>query len=127
MKFKTSKITHTICMIYFGSFFAGIINGLFASGAGQILVFILIFILKQDTYSSRKLSVFVIGVTSILTLVRYVRTVKTSLINVLIVGITGFILGKTGTKIMKKIDENILNICSGLLIAVLAIFKLIRS
>lgn len=114
-------------MMYFGSFFAGIINGLFASAAGQILVFVLIFVLKEDTYKSRKLSVFVIGLTSVLTLFRYMQTVKTNVTNVLTVGITGLILGKIGTKIMKKVDENVLNICSGCLIVGLSIFKLIRS
>ncbi len=114
-------------MIYFGSFFAGIINGLFASGAGQILVFVLIFILKQDTYKSRKLSVFAIGLTSIFTLIRYIKSIEISLKHVLIVGITGMIFGSIGTKIMKKIDKNKLNICSGLLIVILSILKLTRS
>ena len=114
-------------MIYFGSFFAGIINGLFASGAGQILVFVLIFILKKDAYKSRKLSVLVIGITSILTLIRYIKTVKTSIKNVLIVWIIGLFFGTIGTKLMKKVDKNILNILSGSLIVGLSLYKLIRS
>ncbi len=114
-------------MIYFGSFFAGIINGLFASGAGQILVFLLIFILKQDTYKSRKLSVFVIGITSILTLLRYIKAVDVNVKEVVIVIITGAIFGTVGTKIMKKITPNILNIFSGILIVGLSIYKLLRG
>lgn len=114
-------------MIYFGSFFAGIINGLFASGAGQILVFMLIFILKQDTYKSRKLSVFVIGITSILTLIRYSKNVKVSVYKIIIVVITGVIFGTAGTKLIKKIKPNILNAFSGILIVALSIYKLLRG
>ena len=114
-------------MIYFGSFFAGIINGLFASGAGQILVFMLIFILKQDTYKSRKLSVFVIGITSILTLIRYAKNVKVSVYKIIIVVITGVIFGTVGTKLIKKIKPNILNVFSGILIVALSIYKLLRG
>ena len=114
-------------MIYFGSFFAGIINGLFASGAGQILVFMLIFILKQDTYKSRKLSVFVIGITSILTLIRYAKNVKVSVYKIIIVVITGVIFGTAGTKLIKKIKPNILNAFSGILIVALSIYKLLRG
>ena len=114
-------------MIYFGSFFAGIINGLFASGAGQILVFMLIFILKQDTYKTRKLSVFVIGITSILTLIRYAKNVKVSVYKIIIVVITGMIFGTAGTKLIKKIKPNILNAFSGILIVALSIYKLLRG
>ena len=114
-------------MIYFGSFFAGLINGLFASGAGQILVFLLIFILKQDTYKSRKTSVFLIGITSILTLIRYLKVIDVELNSVLIVGITGIVFGVAGTKLMKKLDANTLNIFSGILIAGLSLYKLIGS
>ena len=114
-------------MIYFGSFFAGIINGLFASGAGQILVFMLIFILKQDTYKSRKLSLFVIGITSILTLLRYIKMVDANLKEVIIVIITGIIFGTAGTKLIKKIKPNILNAFSGILIVALSIYKLLRG
>ena len=114
-------------MIYFGSFFAGIINGMFASGAGQILVFMLIFILKQDTYRSRKLSLFVIGITSILTLLRYIKMVDVNLKEIIIVIITGIIFGTIGTKTMKKINPNILNMISGLLIVGLSLYKILRG
>lgn len=114
-------------MIYFGSFFAGIINGLFASGAGQILVFMLIFILKQDTYRSRKLSLFVIGITSILTLLRYIKIVDVNLEEIIIVIITGIIFGTIGTKAMEKINPNILNMISGLLIVGLSLYKILRG
>ncbi len=114
-------------MIYFGSFFAGIINGLFASGAGQILVFMLIFVLKQDTYKSRKLSVFVIGIVSLLTLLRYMKVVNAPAKEIVIVIITGVIFGTLGTKIIKKINPNVLNIFSGTLIVGLSLYKLLRG
>lgn len=114
-------------MIYFGSFFAGIINGLFASGAGQILVFVLVFILKEETHKARATSVLCIGLVTIFTIFRYLKDIKIDIREIIIVGIVGLLFGPVGSKIMKKIPSGYLNLISGLLITGLAIYSLIRS
>ena len=45
----------------------GILNGMFASGAGQILVCYLIFMKKMDTHLVRALSVSILFISSIFT------------------------------------------------------------
>lgn len=49
----------------------GILNGLFSSGAGQILIFYLIYILKQDTKKSREFSLSVMPIISIPTFIYF--------------------------------------------------------
>ena len=118
---------HTICMIYFGSFFAGVINGLFASGAGQIFVFILVFILKNDTHKSRATSVLAMGIITVITLIRYLLEVDIKLKEVILVCIIGLSFGSIGSKLMRKIPEGYLNVLSGVLVTGLAIYSLIRG
>lgn len=114
-------------MIYFGSFFAGIINGLFASGAGQILVFVLVFILKFDTHKARATSVFAIGMVTIVTLIRYLMNIKISILDGVLVGLIGIVFGVLGSKIMKKIPSGYLNLISGAIVAGFAMYSLIRG
>ena len=114
-------------MIYFGSFFAGIINGLFASGAGQIFVFVLVFILKKDTHKARATSVLVMGIVTIITLIRYLVNIEVELTKIFIVGIIGLVFGCIGPKIMKKIPAGYLNIVSGLLVFSFALYSLLRG
>lgn len=114
-------------MIYFGSFIAGIINGLFASGAGQILVFVLVFILKEDSRKARGTSVFTVGVITIFTLVRYINNIDLKTIDVLTVTIIGLIFGCVGSRIMKKVHPLYLNLISGILVLGLSLYSLIRG
>lgn len=120
-------MVHTISMIYFGSFFAGIINGLFGSGAGQILVFILIFLLKSDTYKSRTTSILVMGAVTIVTIIRHLTNIDLKISKIIIVVIVGLLFGVLGQKIMKKIPAGYLNIISGLLVLGLSLFSLLRG
>ena len=57
---------NNIIMIYFIGLISGFINGLFASGAGQILVFYLVFIKKMDTYKTRAVSIALLSLASII-------------------------------------------------------------
>ena len=114
-------------MIYFGSFFAGIINGLFASSAGQILVFLLVFILKEDAHKARGTSIFVLGVITLFTLARYLSDVELKTIDVLIVIAVGGVFGYIGSKVMKRISSLYLNLISGILVLGLSIYSLIRG
>lgn len=114
-------------MMYFGSFFAGIINGLFASGAGQILVFILVFILKEDSHKARGTSVFSVGVITIFTLTRYINNINIKVIEIIIVAIIGIIFGYIGSKLMKKIYPVYLNLVSGILVLGFSLYSLLRG
>lgn len=114
-------------MLYFGSFFAGVINGLFASGAGQIVVFVLIYFLNVKTHNARATSIFVISIVTIFTLIRYLFSIKLKLVEVIIIAICGLIFGVVGSKIMKKIPADYLNLISGIVISGFAIYSLIRG
>lgn len=113
-------------MIYVGSLLSGVINGLFASGAGQIIVFLFIYFLKIETHTARATSVFLMGLVTIVTLVRYLNFIKLKIIHVIIVIITGLIFGILGSKLMKKIQSDWLNLISGIVIAGFAIYNLIK-
>ena len=69
-------IANNIIMIYIVGLITGILNGLFASGAGQILVFYLIYILKQETHMSRAASVSVLSISSIFALFGYAKIIN---------------------------------------------------
>lgn len=112
-------------MIYFIGILVGLLNGLFASGAGQVLVFYLIFILKKETHISRALSVSLLSISSIFAIFGYLKMVELKFSIVISLIIIAIISGVIGTKLMKKIPENILNLISGILIISLTIYKFI--
>lgn len=60
-------------MIYLIGLVAGFFNGLFASGAGNIIVFYLVFIMKIDSHVGRAISIAVLSITSLFTLFRIKR------------------------------------------------------
>lgn len=103
----------------------GLLNGLFASGAGQILVFYLIFILKNDTHKSRALSVAILSISSIFTIIGYFGIIKFDILKVLILIAVAIISGNIGAKLMKKIPSNVLNLIAGILILGLTSYKML--
>ncbi len=113
-------------MIYVGSLLSGVINGVFASGAGQIMVFLLIFILKIETHTARATSVFLMGLVTIVTFVRYLTFIKVEILHVIVVVVTGLIFGIIGSKIMKKLQPDYLNLISGIVVAGFAIYNILR-
>jgi len=113
-------------MIYVGSLLSGVINGLFASGAGQIIVFLCIYFLKIETHTARATSVFLMGLVTIVTLIRYIMFMDVNLTHVVIVVLSGFVFGIIGSKIMKKLQPDYLNLISGIVIAGFAIYNLMR-
>lgn len=112
-------------MIYFIGILVGLLNGLFASGAGQILVFYLIFILKKDTHMSRALSVSLLSISSIFAIFGYSKLVDLKIDIIITLIFIAIISGLIGTKLMKKIPADILNLISGVLIVSLTIYKMI--
>ena len=119
--------TNNKSMIYVVSFFVGILNSIFAAGSGQVLVFYLIYFLKIETHKVRALSVAVLSISSFFAIFGYKDSLnfelETAIILVLIACITGII----GTKLMKKIPANILNLISGILLVCLTVFKFFQQ
>ncbi len=112
-------------MIYFISLITGILNGVFASGAGQILVIYLVFIKKIDTHIARALSVSVLCISSVFSIFGYMNFIDFEIKYVITFAIISAITGMIGTKLMKKIPADILNIISGVLIVSLTLYKFI--
>lgn len=114
-------------MIYFVGLIVGLLNGLFASGAGQVLVFYLIFILKKETHISRSLSVAILSVSSIFAIFGYSKLVDFDLKNICILIIIAIFAGFIGTNLMKKIPSHLLNLVSGILIVGLTIYRMVTG
>lgn len=110
-------------MIYFIGLIVGILNGMFAAGAGQVLVFYLIFIKHLETHQVRALSVSILSISSIFAIIGYSKITEYDLKNVLILAIISVISGIIGTKIMKKIPADILNLIAGVLITGLTLYR----
>ena len=111
-------------MIYLVSVICGLLNGMFAAAAGQIMVFYLVFILKLDSHMSRATSIFCMSLITIISVIGYIKMAKFKIEQVIIVLLCGFIFGIIGAKVMNKIKSNYLNLISGLLIFGLGIYKL---
>ena len=112
-------------MIYFIGLLSGFLNGLFASGAGQILIFYLVFIKKQDTHKMRAVSVVILSLASIVSILFYSNFVNFEIKKILEIIITSAIGGYIGAKLMKKINSNVLNLISGILIILLTGYKIL--
>lgn len=104
----------------------GIVNGLFSSGAGQILVFYLIYILKQDTVESREFSLVVMPIISVVTFFLYYFKSDIDILKLIIFIAISIVFGYIGSKIMKKINPNILNLLSGIILITITVFSLWR-
>lgn len=113
-------------MIYFICFLVGVLNAMFASGSGQILVLYLITYLKIETHKVRKVSVAVLSMSSILALSGYKNLVHFEINKIILLITISVFTGIIGTKIMKKIPAQILNLLSGVLLVGLTLFKLLK-
>ena len=114
-------------MIYIVSFFVGILNSVFASGSGQVLVVYLIYFLKMKTHKVRALSVAVLSISSIFAIFGYKDSLNFKLDITIILVLIACVTGIIGTKLMKKIPANILNLISGILLVCLTIFKFFQE
>lgn len=114
-------------MIYFIGILCGLVNGLFAAAAGQIMIFYLVFILKMESHIARATSIFCISLITIVSLIGYFKMVEFDFINVIIVALCGVVFGALGSKFMVKIKSNYLNLISGVLIFGLGIYRLFFS
>lgn len=104
----------------------GIINGIFTSGAGQILVFYYVYVLKKDTKEAREKSLMIMPIISIISMVLYIRKNNVTLKNIVfLIGISAT-FGTLGNVVMKKINPTILNIISGLFLIMFSLIGLRR-
>lgn len=111
-------------MIQFFAFLSGIVNGVFASGAGQLLVFFLVFVLKKDAHISRSVSIAVMTIATIITLVIYNTFLKLDIMQITITFVVSLIGGIIGAIFMNKIKGKYLNLISGILVFSLSVYKL---
>lgn len=111
-------------MIYLIGILCGLLNGLFASGAGQVLVVYLIFCMKKETHLVRAVSVAVLAASSIFAIIGYSSFVDFDIKKVIVLSVIAAISGFVGAKLMKKIPANVLNIISGVLIILLTGYKM---
>ena len=111
-------------MIYLIGILCGLLNGLFASGAGQVLVVYLIFCMKKETHLVRAVSVAVLATSSIFAIIGYSSFVDFDIKKVIVLSAIAAISGFVGAKLMKKIPANVLNITSGVLIILLTGYKM---
>lgn len=111
-------------MIYLIGILCGLLNGLFASGAGQVLVVYLIFCMKKETHLVRAVSVAVLATSSIFAIIGYSSFVDFDIKKVIVLSVIAAISGFVGAKLMKKITANVLNIISGVLIILLTGYKM---
>ncbi|MDD2375932.1 MAG: TSUP family transporter [Clostridia bacterium] len=113
-------------MIYFVGLISGFVNGFFASGAGNIIILYLVFILKIDSHVGRTTSIAVLCITSIFSIFGLRNIVNFEFDKIILIICISGICGIIGSKIMNKIDSKILNLVSGIIVVSLAICGLSR-
>lgn len=104
----------------------GLINGLFSSGAGQILIFYWVYLLKKDSKKCREMSLMIIPIISIPTFIYYLLKIQVDLTKILVLVVISLLGGYIGNKLMKKIDNNILNLVSGIFLVIITCYSLWR-
>lgn len=114
-------------MIYLVGFFVGVLNSMFAAGSGQVLVFYLIYFLKLETHKVRALSVAVLSVSSMFAIFGYRNVINFDYKIITPLIVIACISGIIGTKVMKKIPANVLNLISGILLVILTVFKFFQE
>ena len=104
---------------------AGLINGLFGSGAGMIVLPGLISVLKMDSKVARGTSLFILVVVSTITCIFYVKNIPdyTTLWVVTAGGILG---GVMGSKFTKVIPKRILKIILGIVMLFSGVRMILR-
>jgi len=98
---------------------AGIINGMFSTGAGMILVPSYIYLLKKDEYTSRCTSIFVILIFCVINIIIYSKSImfRFLYLPIILSSIIGTVIGM---KLVYKINKDILSV-------IFAIFTIIMG
>ena len=109
-----------ICLI---GLLCGFINGIFSSGAGQIFIFYFIFIKKYDTKKMRCTSILILTISSIISIFGYFNIKNINMIFCLIILILSFVSAKIGNFFIKKMNSDVLNLLSGIILVCFTIYK----
>lgn len=126
--FKNEKNINNIIMIYIIGMLSGFVNGFFTCGAGQIIIFYLVFLKKYDTFKSRGTSIAVLSCASLISIISYfISGVTVEISKCIIVFLTSLAFGFVGSKIMKKFSANSLNLTSGALMVALSLISILRN
>lgn len=104
----------------------GVVNGVFTSGAGQLLIFYLVYILKQDTKKSRELSLAIMPLISIPTFIFYINKSNIELKISFFLVIISLTFGILGNIVMKEINPLKLNLISGIFLVIVTSISLWR-
>jgi uncharacterized membrane protein YfcA len=105
----------------------GIINGIFTSGAGQLFIFYFVYVLKKDTKKIRNISLTLMPLISIATFIFYCTKVKINLKISIILIFISLLFGFLGNKTMKKLNADILNLVSGILLLIITTISIWRT
>lgn len=124
--YKNYINANNIYMDIFLFIVVGFLNGLFSTGAGQLLIFYLVYIQKQDTKKSREFSLSIMPLISIPTFIYYMLKIQINFLQCIVFVIISLICGYLGNKTMKKMNGNILNLISGFFLVVLTCYSLWR-
>lgn len=112
-------------MIYIIGLISGIINGVFASGAGQIIILYLVFFKKIDSHISRNISLSILSAASVVTIISHLNFIEVDIISILIIFVISIFGGIIGNNCMNKIESKILNLIGGIVICMLSIYGVI--
>ncbi len=104
----------------------GIINGLFSTGAGQILLFYYVYILRLETKEAREKTLSIMPIVSIPTLIFYISKSNIQMKYSFILIIISLVFGFIGNKLMNKMNGRILNIVSGVFLVLFSVISLWR-
>lgn len=100
----------------------GFTNGIFSSGAGQILLLYYIYLKKYDSKKVRNLSLMIMPLISIPSLFYYISKIEINIKEIVALCVISAIFGTLGNVVMKKMNSNILNLISGIvLVAITAV------
>ena len=88
----------------------GIINGIFGGGGGMLCVPILKLLLGLEDKEAHATTVLIMAIISVPTLIIYITTLPLNLLNAILVTIGVVIGGFVGSKLLKKLSNNTINI-----------------
>lgn len=104
---------------------AGVINGLFGSGGGTLVVPALVFLIRLKDYKAHATAISVILPLTIISTIIYLKNNMIQLDIALIVALGGIIGSFIGAKLLKKVPTKILRKIFGTIIVITALRMII--
>ena len=97
-------------LFFLASAFVGVINGIFGGGGGMICVPLLKLLLGLNDKKSHATSILVMAIISIPTIIVYITTQSFDFISALLLTIGVLIGGLIGTKLLKSLNNETINV-----------------